>query len=360
MGAAGENAELAKTILDKFYRSFLERNPQLRVYSAHLHMDEATPHLHIDFIPFTTGSKRGLSTRVSLKQALADQGISLVPVLFIRPVGVIRQTVEHRVKTGIILPALDDVQCFLMNLPADAVPVGARRRQQEPQWLLPGIAAALGHDIIQGAGRLGMKLIKDAGADVQAVLGGHFTGQHLINASCWLVDHSFGGRNDLDALAERRGLLHHINSNIKHDSRLLTVAGAGVNLRPPLIVIAEHIQGNGSAELTLSVLLRNLNVGRVVLPHGGIIVPDGTKHIPDDLFLPGQQLERLPVEFSLGMLQALNELRHPAGFRFTEHPASLPSGRIPSGRRWLRCRHCWHRAGRGWQASDRTPSRRTA
>ena len=76
MSAEGEKAELAKTILDKFYRSFLERNPQLHVYSAHLHMDEATPHLHIDFIPFTTGSKRGLSTRVSLKQALADQGIT--------------------------------------------------------------------------------------------------------------------------------------------------------------------------------------------------------------------------------------------------------------------------------------------
>ena len=76
MGAAGENAELAKAILDKFYRSFLERNPHLHVFSAHLHMDEATPHLHIDFIPFTTGSKRGLSTRVSLKQALADQGIT--------------------------------------------------------------------------------------------------------------------------------------------------------------------------------------------------------------------------------------------------------------------------------------------
>ena len=37
-------------------------------------MDEATPHLHIDFVPFTTGSKRGLDTRVSLKQALAAQG----------------------------------------------------------------------------------------------------------------------------------------------------------------------------------------------------------------------------------------------------------------------------------------------
>lgn len=35
--------------------------------------DEATPHLHIDFVPFTTGSKRGLDTRVSLKQALAAQ-----------------------------------------------------------------------------------------------------------------------------------------------------------------------------------------------------------------------------------------------------------------------------------------------
>lgn len=76
MGAASENGALAKEILDKFYHSFLERNPQLHVYSAHLHMDEATPHLHIDFIPFTTGSTRGLSTRVSLKQALADQGIT--------------------------------------------------------------------------------------------------------------------------------------------------------------------------------------------------------------------------------------------------------------------------------------------
>lgn len=76
MAADSENGELARTILDKFMRSFQERNPNLHVFSAHLHMDEATPHLHVDFIPFTTGSKRGLSTRVSLKQALADQGIT--------------------------------------------------------------------------------------------------------------------------------------------------------------------------------------------------------------------------------------------------------------------------------------------
>mgnify|MGYP002407390570 FL=1 len=55
-------------------QAFQQRNPNMRVFSAHLHMDEATPHLHIDFVPFATGSKRGLDTRVSLKQALAEQG----------------------------------------------------------------------------------------------------------------------------------------------------------------------------------------------------------------------------------------------------------------------------------------------
>ena len=74
MSAESENGQLARQVLDEYYRGFQERNSQLRVFSAHLHMDEATPHLHIDFVPFTTGSKRGLDTRVSLKQALAAQG----------------------------------------------------------------------------------------------------------------------------------------------------------------------------------------------------------------------------------------------------------------------------------------------
>ena len=74
MSAGSEDGQLAAAVLDEYMRGFQERNPQLRVFSAHLHMDEATPHLHIDFVPFTTGSKRGLDTRVSLKQALAAQG----------------------------------------------------------------------------------------------------------------------------------------------------------------------------------------------------------------------------------------------------------------------------------------------
>ena len=74
MSADSEDGQLAAAVLDEYMRAFQERNPNLRVFSAHLHMDEATPHLHIDFVPFTTGSKRGLDTRVSLKQALAAQG----------------------------------------------------------------------------------------------------------------------------------------------------------------------------------------------------------------------------------------------------------------------------------------------
>lgn len=76
MNATSENGQLARQMLDEYMQSFQERNPTLRVFSAHLHMDEATPHLHIDFIPFTTGSKRGLETRVSLKKALEALGFA--------------------------------------------------------------------------------------------------------------------------------------------------------------------------------------------------------------------------------------------------------------------------------------------
>ena len=74
MGAKTENGQLAAKVLDKYMQDFQQRNPTLRVFSAYLHMDEATPHLHIDFVPYTTGSRRGLDTRVSLKQALSALG----------------------------------------------------------------------------------------------------------------------------------------------------------------------------------------------------------------------------------------------------------------------------------------------
>lgn len=76
MNAQNEEGLLAKRILTEFMDEFQARNPNLYVFSAHLHMDEETPHLHIDFVPYITGSKRGLDTRVSLKSALAAEGFT--------------------------------------------------------------------------------------------------------------------------------------------------------------------------------------------------------------------------------------------------------------------------------------------
>lgn len=73
-GIHTELAETAKQCLIQYAKGFQARNPTLRVFWSHLHMDEATPHIHIDFVPYITGSKRGMDTRVSLKQALAQLG----------------------------------------------------------------------------------------------------------------------------------------------------------------------------------------------------------------------------------------------------------------------------------------------
>lgn len=66
--------ETAKQILLQFARDMQKCNPHIRIFNSVLHLDEATPHLHIDFIPFATEQKRGLSTRNSLTKALEQQG----------------------------------------------------------------------------------------------------------------------------------------------------------------------------------------------------------------------------------------------------------------------------------------------
>lgn len=52
MNAKSEDGLLSKRILTEFMNEFQTRNPNLYVFSAHLHMDEETPHLHIDFVPY--------------------------------------------------------------------------------------------------------------------------------------------------------------------------------------------------------------------------------------------------------------------------------------------------------------------
>lgn len=70
------DAEIATDILREYYEDFLKRNPHIRVFNAVIHLDEATPHLHVDFVPFATEQSRGLSTRNSLSKALEQQGFS--------------------------------------------------------------------------------------------------------------------------------------------------------------------------------------------------------------------------------------------------------------------------------------------
>ena len=82
-------------------------------------------------------------------------------------------------------------------------------------------------------------------------------------------------------------LLDHVHSNVKHDGGLLPVGRAGIDLSLPFIVVDQHVQGDGCAQLALTVLLRDFDIRRGVLALGGIVVPDGTKHVPDDSLLPG-------------------------------------------------------------------------
>jgi hypothetical protein len=69
-----EAVTAAKALTD-FVQDFMERNPQIRVFNAVIHLDEDTPHVHIDFVPFTDlPAKKGLAVRNSLSKALEQQG----------------------------------------------------------------------------------------------------------------------------------------------------------------------------------------------------------------------------------------------------------------------------------------------
>lgn len=70
-----EQGEVCKRILNDYMSTFQERNPNLYVFNAVLHLDEQTPHLHIDYIPLAHGYKQGLMVRNSLDRAFREQGL---------------------------------------------------------------------------------------------------------------------------------------------------------------------------------------------------------------------------------------------------------------------------------------------
>ncbi len=72
-GVGTIDAEIASECLKEYMMGFAERNPNFFVFNAVLHVDEATPHLHIDHIPIAH-CKRGLDTQNGMAQALKEMG----------------------------------------------------------------------------------------------------------------------------------------------------------------------------------------------------------------------------------------------------------------------------------------------
>ena len=75
-GVGSSAAEVATWVLKDYVKMFQIRNPQLYVIGAYIHLDEETPHLHLNFVPWVSGCKRGLETKTSLKAALATRGFA--------------------------------------------------------------------------------------------------------------------------------------------------------------------------------------------------------------------------------------------------------------------------------------------
>ncbi len=70
-GVGTVDAETAKAVLTEYMNGFEQRNPNFKVFCAVLHMDEATPHLHIDYVPIGHYS-RGIPIQNGIAQALSE------------------------------------------------------------------------------------------------------------------------------------------------------------------------------------------------------------------------------------------------------------------------------------------------
>ena len=75
-GVLTEEAKAAIEVLDWYAKTFQERNPNLYLFNCVMHLDEATPHLHIDYIPVAHGYKNGMKTRNSLTKAFQQMGFA--------------------------------------------------------------------------------------------------------------------------------------------------------------------------------------------------------------------------------------------------------------------------------------------
>lgn len=63
-------------ILEDFHKMMQKDYPNMAIFNSVIHVDESTPHLHLDFIPIGEGYKKGLEKRVSMQKALQNLGFS--------------------------------------------------------------------------------------------------------------------------------------------------------------------------------------------------------------------------------------------------------------------------------------------
>ena len=72
-GVGTSDGRMAAKCLDEYVKDFSKRNPNFYVFNAVMHLDEKTPHLHIDYIP-VGHYKRGIDTQNGMAQALKEMG----------------------------------------------------------------------------------------------------------------------------------------------------------------------------------------------------------------------------------------------------------------------------------------------
>jgi hypothetical protein len=261
----------------------------------------------------------GVTRRPHLVDAHCDAqgGVGLFPHFGVRPIVLLVRAIDHRVKGGIDLPALQNILGLLVCLVADGAGVGASGGDKEVERLHPGVAGAFGHDIEQLSVGLGVQLVKDHPVDVESVLAVCLRRQHLVKTVGGLVDDAFLRGQDLHPLGEGRTHLHHIGGNLEYDGCLLAVGGAAVDLGPLLTVPTGEQQSDSGGEFALAHLLGNLDVGGVELAVS--VGLEGAEHIPDDLFLPVDKFKWLSSPSPLGVAEALDEPYRIVRRRFVIH-----------------------------------------
>lgn len=68
------NEEVAKQMLLEAFAEMEKKYPNLFFFNVVVHMDEASPHIHADYIPIAHGYKTGLDTRVAMSRAMEEMG----------------------------------------------------------------------------------------------------------------------------------------------------------------------------------------------------------------------------------------------------------------------------------------------